>query len=220
MDVKIEESWKKQLSEEFNKDYFVKLTEFVRNEYRTKQIFPPAKLIFNAFDHTPFDKVKVIILGQDPYHNDGQAHGLSFSVPDGIPIPPSLVNIFKEINKDLGIEISRSGNLTRWANQGVLLLNATLTVQAHMAGSHQKKGWESFTDAAIHKLAEQKENLVFILWGAYAQKKAAFIDSSKHLVLRSVHPSPLSAHNGFFGNNHFSETNKYLISKGIEPILW
>lgn len=220
MDVKIEESWKKQLSEEFNKDYFVKLTEFVRNEYRTKQIFPPAKLIFNAFDHTPFDKVKVIILGQDPYHNDGQAHGLSFSVPDGIPIPPSLVNIFKEINKDLGIEISRSGNLTRWANQGVLLLNATLTVQAHMAGSHQKKGWESFTDAAIHKLAEQKENLVFILWGAYAQKKAAFIDPSKHLVLRSVHPSPLSAHNGFFGNNHFSETNKYLISKGIEPILW
>lgn len=220
MDVKIEESWKKQLSEEFNKDYFVKLTEFVRNEYRTKQIFPPAKLIFNAFDHTPFDKVKVIILGQDPYHNNGQAHGLSFSVPDGIPIPPSLVNIFKEINKDLGIEISRSGNLTRWANQGVLLLNATLTVQAHMAGSHQKKGWESFTDAAIHKLAEQKENLVFILWGAYAQKKAAFIDPSKHLVLRSVHPSPLSAHNGFFGNNHFSETNKYLISKGIEPILW
>ena len=220
MDVKIEESWKKQLSEEFNKDYFVKLTEFVRNEYKTKQIFPPAKLIFNAFDHTPFDKVKVIILGQDPYHNDSQAHGLSFSVPDGIPIPPSLVNIFKEINKDLGIEISRSGNLTRWANQGVLLLNATLTVQAHMAGSHQKKGWESFTDAAIHKLAEQKENLVFILWGAYAQKKAAFIDPSKHLVLRSVHPSPLSAHNGFFGNNHFSETNKYLISKGIEPILW
>ena len=220
MDVKIEESWKKQLSEEFNKDYFVKLTEFVRNEYKTKQIFPPAKLIFNAFDHTPFDKVKVIILGQDPYHNDGQAHGLSFSVPDGIPIPPSLVNIYKEINKDLGIEISRSGNLTRWANQGVLLLNATLTVQAHMAGSHQKKGWESFTDAAIHKLAEQKENLVFILWGAYAQKKAAFIDPSKHLVLKSVHPSPLSAHNGFFGNNHFSETNKYLISKGIEPILW
>lgn len=220
MDVKIEDSWKKQLSEEFNKDYFVKLTEFVRNEYKTKQIFPPAKLIFNAFDHTPFDKVKVIILGQDPYHNDGQAHGLSFSVPDGIPIPPSLVNIFKEINKDLGIEISRSGNLTRWANQGVLLLNATLTVQAHMAGSHQKKGWESFTDAAIHKLAEQRENLVFILWGAYAQKKAAFIDPSKHLVLKSVHPSPLSAHNGFFGNNHFSETNKYLISKGIEPILW
>lgn len=220
MDVKIEESWKEQLIDEFDKDYFVKLTDFVRNEYRTKQIFPPAKLIFNAFEHTPFDKVKVVILGQDPYHNDGQAHGLSFSVPDGMPAPPSLVNIFKEINRDTGIPVPRSGNLTRWANQGVLLLNATLTVQAHMAGSHQKKGWEAFTDAAIHKLAEGRENIVFILWGAYAQKKAAFIDANKHLVLRSVHPSPLSAHNGFFGNNHFSEANKYLKSKGIEPIEW
>ncbi|EGJ99812.1 uracil-DNA glycosylase [Dysgonomonas gadei] len=220
MDVKIEESWKEQLIDEFDKDYFVKLTDFVRNEYRTKQIFPPAKLIFNAFEHTPFDKVKVVILGQDPYHNDGQAHGLSFSVPDGMPAPPSLVNIFKEINRDMGIPVPRSGNLTRWANQGVLLLNATLTVQAHMAGSHQKKGWEAFTDAAIHKLAEGRENIVFILWGAYAQKKAAFIDANKHLVLKSVHPSPLSAHNGFFGNNHFSEANKYLKSKGIEPIEW
>lgn len=220
MDVKIDESWKEQLKDEFGKDYFVRLTEFVRNEYRTKQIFPPAKLIFNAFDHTPFDKVKVVILGQDPYHNDGQAHGLSFSVPDGIAAPPSLVNIFKEINRDLGIPIPRSGNLTRWANQGVLLLNATLTVQAHMAGSHQRKGWEEFTDAAIHKLAESRENLVFILWGSYAQKKASFIDTSRHLVLRSVHPSPLSAHNGFFGNNHFSQTNKYLESKGIAPIEW
>lgn len=220
MDVKIEESWKEQLIDEFDKDYFVKLTDFVRNEYRTKQIFPPAKLIFNAFEHTPFDKVKVVILGQDPYHNDGQAHGLSFSVPDGMPAPPSLVNIFKEINRDMGIPVPKSGNLTRWANQGVLLLNATLTVQAHMAGSHQKKGWEAFTDAAIHKLAEGRENIVFILWGAYAQKKAAFIDANKHLVLRSVHPSPLSAHNGFFGNNHFSEANKYLKSKGIEPIEW
>ncbi|MBF0650262.1 uracil-DNA glycosylase [Dysgonomonas sp. GY75] len=220
MDVKIEESWKEQLIDEFDKGYFVKLTDFVRNEYRTKQIFPPAKLIFNAFEHTPFDKVKVVILGQDPYHNDGQAHGLSFSVPDGMPAPPSLVNIFKEINRDMGIPVPRSGNLTRWANQGVLLLNATLTVQAHMAGSHQKKGWEAFTDAAIHKLAEGRENIVFILWGAYAQKKAAFIDANKHLVLRSVHPSPLSAHNGFFGNNHFSEANKYLKSKGIEPIEW
>lgn len=220
MDVKIEESWKEQLIDEFDKDYFVELTDFVRNEYRTKQIFPPAKLIFNAFEHTPFDKVKVVILGQDPYHNDGQAHGLSFSVPDGMPAPPSLVNIFKEINRDMGIPVPRSGNLTRWANQGVLLLNATLTVQAHMAGSHQKKGWEAFTDAAIHKLAEGRENIVFILWGAYAQKKAAFIDANKHLVLRSVHPSPLSAHNGFFGNNHFSEANKYLKSKGIEPIEW
>lgn len=220
MDVKIEESWKEQLKDEFDKDYFVKLTGFVREEYRTKQIFPPAKLIFNAFEHTPFDKVKVVILGQDPYYNDGQAHGLSFSVPDGMPAPPSLVNIFKEINRDMGIPVPKSGNLTRWANQGVLLLNATLTVQAHMAGSHQKKGWEAFTDAAIHKLAEGRENIVFILWGAYAQKKAAFIDTNKHLVLRSVHPSPLSAHNGFFGNNHFSGANKYLVSKGIEPIEW
>ena len=220
MDVKIEQSWKDQLKDEFEKDYFVKLTDFVRVEYKTKQIFPPAKLIFNAFEHTPFDKVKVVILGQDPYHNDGQAHGLSFSVPDGIPAPPSLVNIFKEINRDLGIPVPRSGNLTRWANQGVLLLNATLTVQAHMAGSHQKKGWEAFTDAAIHQLAEKRENLVFILWGAYAQKKASFIDPNKHLVLRSVHPSPLSAYNGFFGNSHFSTANKYLQSKGIVPIEW
>ncbi|GAB6008249.1 uracil-DNA glycosylase [Dysgonomonas reticulitermitis] len=220
MDVKIEESWKEQLKDEFEKDYFVKLTGFVRNEYHTKQIFPPAKFIFNAFDHTPFDKVKVVILGQDPYHNDGQAHGLSFSVPDGIQTPPSLVNIFKEINQDLGAPIPRSGNLTRWANQGVMLLNATLTVQAHTAGSHQRKGWEEFTDAAIHKLAEERENIVFILWGSYAQKKAAFIDGNRHLVLRSVHPSPLSAHNGFFGNNHFSTANKYLASKGIAPIEW
>lgn len=220
MDVKIEESWKEQLKDEFEKDYFVKLTDFVRNEYRTKQIFPPAKFIFNAFDHTPFDKVKVVILGQDPYHNDGQAHGLSFSVPDGIQPPPSLVNIFKEINQDLGAPIPRSGNLTRWANQGVMLLNATLTVQAHTAGSHQRKGWEAFTDAAIHKLAEGRENIVFILWGAYAQKKAAFIDGNRHLVLKSVHPSPLSAHNGFFGNHHFSTANKYLASKGIAPIEW
>ncbi|MDU1889778.1 MAG: uracil-DNA glycosylase [Dysgonomonas sp.] len=220
MDVKIEESWKQQLNEEFEKDYFVKLTEFVRDEYRTKQIFPPAKLIFNAFEHTPFDKVKVVILGQDPYHGDGQAHGLSFSVVEGIRQPPSLVNIFKEINRDLGIPVPKSGDLTRWANQGVLLLNATLTVQAHMAGSHQKKGWEQFTDAAIAKLAQERENVVFILWGAYAQKKAALIDANKHCILKSVHPSPLSAHNGFFGNNHFSETNKYLESKGITPIQW
>lgn len=220
MDVKIDVSWKEQLKDEFEKDYFIHLTDFVRNEYKTKKIFPPARFIFNAFDHTPFEGVKVVILGQDPYHNDGQAHGLSFSVPDGIPAPPSLVNIFKEINRDLGIPVPKSGNLTRWANQGVLLLNATLTVEAHKAGSHQRKGWETFTDAAIHKLAENRENLVFILWGAYAQKKAAFIDTNRHLVLKSVHPSPLSAHNGFFGNNHFSETNKYLISKGIEPINW
>lgn len=220
MDVKIEESWKEQLKDEFEKDYFIKLTDFIRNEYRTRQIFPPAKLIFNAFEHTPFNQVKVVILGQDPYHNDGQAHGLSFSVPDGIRQPPSLVNIFKEINRNLSIPVPQSGNLTRWANQGVLLLNATLTVQAHMAGSHQKKGWESFTDAAIHKLAEKRENIVFILWGAYAQKKASFIDPNKHLILKSVHPSPLSAHNGFFGNDHFSKTNDFLIQKGIKPIEW
>lgn len=220
MDVRIHESWKERLNSEFDKDYFIKLTQFVRDEYRTKQIFPPAKLIFNAFDHTPFDKVKVVILGQDPYHNDGQAHGLSFSVPDGIQAPPSLVNIFKEINRDLGIQIPRSGNLTRWANQGVLLLNATLTVQAHIAGSHQNKGWETFTDAAINKLAEERENIVFLLWGSYAQKKASFIDPHKHLILQSPHPSPLSAHRGFLGNNHFSETNKYLQSKNIEPIEW
>lgn len=220
MDVKIDQSWKDQLNDEFGKDYFARLTDFVRKEYSTRQIFPPAKYIFNAFDHTPFDKVKVVILGQDPYHNDGQAHGLSFSVPDGIQTPPSLVNIFKEINRDLGIPIPRSGNLTRWANQGVLLLNATLTVQAHSAGSHQNKGWETFTDAAIRKLAEQRENLVFLLWGSYAQKKAAFIDANKHLVLQSPHPSPLSAHRGFLGNNHFSLVNKYLNSKDISPIEW
>lgn len=220
MDVKIEESWKKQLQSEFEKDYFVNLTNFIRNEYQIKQIFPPAKLIFNAFEHTPFDKVKVVILGQDPYHNDGQAHGLSFSVNDGIQFPPSLINIFKEINTDLGIPIPKSGNLTRWADQGVLLLNATLTVQAHQAGSHQNKGWENFTDAAIKKLADERENIVFLLWGSYAQKKAAFIDSNKHLILKSVHPSPLSAHRGFFGNKQFSQINDYLISKGLTPIQW
>ncbi len=220
MDVKIEESWKKQLQSEFEKDYFVNLTNFIRNEYQTKQIFPPAKLIFNAFEHTPFDKVKVVILGQDPYHNDGQAHGLSFSVNDGIQFPPSLINIFKEINTDLGIPIPKSGNLTRWADQGVLLLNATLTVQAHQAGSHQNKGWENFTDAAIKKLADERENIVFLLWGSYAQKKAAFIDNNKHLILKSVHPSPLSAHRGFFGNKQFSQINDYLISKGLTPIQW
>lgn len=220
MDVKIEESWKKQLQNEFEKDYFINLTNFIRNEYQTKQISPPAKLIFNAFEHTPFDKVKVVILGQDPYHNDGQAHGLSFSVNDGIQFPPSLINIFKEINSDLGIPIPKSGNLTRWADQGVLLLNATLTVQAHQAGSHQNKGWENFTDAAIKKLADERENIVFLLWGSYAQKKAAFIDSNKHLILKSVHPSPLSAHRGFFGNKQFSQINDYLISKGLTPIQW
>ncbi|NLI71753.1 MAG: uracil-DNA glycosylase [Bacteroidales bacterium] len=220
MDVRIEESWKKRLQTEFDKPYFKELTDFVRNEYRTKRIFPPAKLIFNAFDSCPFDDVKVVILGQDPYHGMGQAHGLCFSVNDGVEIPPSLVNIFKEINRSLGKPIPTSGNLTRWAEQGVLLLNATLTVRAHQAGSHQGKGWETFTDAAIKILAEEKVNLVFILWGNYAQRKGAFIDSSKHLVLKSVHPSPLSAFRGFIGNNHFVLANEYLRSHGIKEIDW
>lgn len=220
MNVKIEPSWHKQLEEEFNQEYFTKLTDFVRNEYQTKKIFPPAKLIFNAFEHTPFDRVKVVILGQDPYHNDGQAHGLSFSVNEGVKFPPSLINIFKEINDDLAVPVPASGDLTRWADQGVLLLNATLTVQAHLAASHQNKGWETFTDAAIRKLADERSNIVFLLWGSYAQKKASFINPEKHLVLTSVHPSPLSAHRGFFGNKHFSKTNEYLVSTGQSPIQW
>ena len=220
MDVKIESSWKQVLQPEFDKDYFVKLTEFVRNEYKTRLTFPPASLIFNAFDQCPFDQVKVVIIGQDPYHGDGQAHGLCFSVNDGVAFPPSLLNIFKEIERDLGKSMPTSGNLIRWAQQGVLLLNATLTVQAHMAGSHQNRGWEAFTDAAIRKLATEKEHLVFMLWGSYAQKKGDFIDSNRHLVLKSVHPSPLSAYRGFIGNNHFSLANKYLQEKGQTPINW
>lgn len=218
MDVKIEESWKIRLQTEFEKPYFKTLTDFVRNEYQQTTIFPPGKFIFNAFNLCPFDQVKVVIIGQDPYHGPGQAHGLCFSVNDGIPFPPSLVNIFKEIKSDLGKEIPISGNLTRWAEQGVLLLNATLTVRAHQAGSHQRKGWEEFTDAAIRLLAEEREHLVFILWGAYAQKKGAFIDRNKHLVLTSAHPSPLSAYQGFFGNKHFSQANAYLASHGIQTI--
>jgi len=220
MDVKIELSWKSAFQSEFDKDYFVKLTDFVRNEYKTKLTFPPSALIFNAFDQCPFDKVKVVIIGQDPYHGDGQAHGLCFSVADGVAFPPSLLNIFKEIERDLGIAKPTSGNLIRWAQQGVLLLNATLTVQAHAAGSHQGHGWETFTDAAIHKLATEKKGLVFMLWGSYAQKKGDFIDTNKHLVLKSVHPSPLSAYRGFIGNNHFSLANKYMKEKGLEEIQW
>ena len=220
MDVKIESSWKQVLQPEFDKDYFVKLTEFVRNEYKTRLTFPPASLIFNAFDQCPFDQVKVVIIGQDPYHGDGQAHGLCFSVNDGVAFPPSLLNIFKEIERDLGKSMPASGNLIRWAQQGVLLLNATLTVQAHMAGSHQNRGWEAFTDAAIRKLATEKEHLVFMLWGSYAQKKGDFIDSNRHLVLKSVHPSPLSAYRGFIGNNHFSLANKYLQENGQTPVNW
>ena len=220
MNVQIEESWKQHLAPEFEKDYFFRLTEFVRSEYQTATIYPPGRFIFNAFNLCPFDKVKVVIIGQDPYHGPGQAHGLCFSVNDGVPFPPSLQNIFKEIQSDLGAPIPTSGNLTRWANQGVLLLNATLTVRAHQAGSHQRRGWEEFTDAAIRILAEQRENIVFILWGSYAQKKGAFIDRNKHLVLASAHPSPLSAYNGFFGNKHFSRTNEYLQAHGQTPIEW
>lgn len=220
MNVQIEESWKKHLAPEFEKDYFVRLTNFVRQEYQTTTVYPPGRLIFNAFNLCPFDQVKVVIIGQDPYHGPGQAHGLCFSVNDGVPFPPSLQNIFKEIQSDLGTPIPTTGNLTRWANQGVLMLNATLTVRAHQAASHQRQGWEEFTDAAIRILAEERENLVFILWGAYAQKKGAFIDRNKHLVLASAHPSPLSAYNGFFGNKHFSRANEYLIAHGQQPIQW
>lgn len=220
MEVRIEESWKQRLAAEFEKDYFVRLTEFIRSEYSRTTIYPPAKLIFNAFDSCPFEQVKVVIIGQDPYHGPGQAHGLCFSVCEGIPNPPSLQNIFKEIQSDLGTPLPPNGDLTRWANQGVLLLNATLTVQAHQAGSHQRRGWEEFTDAAIRCLNEERENLVFILWGAYAQKKGAFIDRNKHLVLTSAHPSPLSAYNGFFGNKHFSRANEYLMAHGQMPIEW
>ncbi|HPE77250.1 MAG TPA: uracil-DNA glycosylase [Draconibacterium sp.] len=220
MDVKIEESWKALLSDEFEKDYFSALTNFVRNEYKTYKVYPPAKLIFNAFDQCPFDAVKVVILGQDPYHGPGQAHGLCFSVNDGIDFPPSLRNIFKELKNDLGKEIPLTGNLTNWAKQGVLLLNATLTVRANLAGSHQNKGWEQFTDTVINKINENKNHVVFILWGNYAISKSKFIDQSKHLVLSSVHPSPLSASRGFFGNHHFSKANEFLEMHNLEPIQW
>lgn len=220
MNVKIEESWKKHIGAEFDKSYFVQLTNFVRNEYQTHTIYPPGKLIFNAFNLCPFDKVKVVIIGQDPYHEPGQAQGLCFSVNKGIPFPPSLVNIFKEIQNDLGKEMPHDGDLTRWTKQGVLLLNATLTVRAHQAGSHQNKGWEEFTDAAIKALNEEREHLVFILWGGYARRKGGIIDRSKHLVLESAHPSPLSAYHGFFGNKHFSRTNEYLVEHGKTPIDW
>ena len=220
LDVKIEQSWKALLQEEFDKPYFAELTEFVRAEYKSYRIYPPGSQIFNAFNLCPFDKVKVVIIGQDPYHGPGQAHGLCFSVNDGVPFPPSLRNIFKEINADTGAPIPQSGNLTRWATQGVLLLNATLTVREHSAGSHQRRGWETFTDSVIRIISEQKSKVVFILWGAYAQSKALLIDSSRHLVLRSVHPSPLSAHAGFFGNHHFSLANDYLVRNGLTSIDW
>ncbi len=228
MEVRIEESWKRVLEDEFNEDYFSRLVEFVKKEYQESTVYPPARFIFRAFDLTPFDKVKVVILGQDPYHGPGQANGLCFAVDKGISLPPSLQNIYKEMENDLGQKSQNlEGNLENWAKQGVLLLNATLTVRAHQAGSHQKKGWENFTDRVIKVLSDKKEGLVFILWGNYAQKKAlrqnqneSLIDESKHLVIKSAHPSPLSAHNGFFGSKPFSQTNAYLIFSGKEPINW
>jgi uracil-DNA glycosylase len=220
MEVRIEESWKPVLADEFEKDYFARLTDFVRNEYKTHKIYPPAKLIFNAFDQCPFNQLKVVILGQDPYHGPGQAHGLCFSVNYGVDFPPSLRNIFKELKNDVGKEIPLTGNLKGLANQGVLLLNATLTVRANQAGSHQNKGWEQFTDAVINKINEQKQHVVFILWGNYAISKVKFIDQNKHLVLSSVHPSPLSASRGFFGNHHFSRTNDFLVKNSLKPVQW
>lgn len=220
MNVKIESSWKNKLSSEWDKDYFVRLTDFVRQEYKTKQVFPPASKIFAAFDACPFDNVKVVILGQDPYHDVGQANGLCFSVNDGIQMPPSLVNIFKEIHDDIGTPIPTNGDLSRWAQQGVLLLNATLTVEAHRAASHQGRGWEEFTDEVILRIAQDCSGIVFMLWGAYAIKKGAFIDRTRHLVLTSPHPSPLSAYRGFFGNKHFSKANQYLQQQGKSPIIW
>ncbi len=220
MDVRIEKSWGERLAGEFEKDYFRELVGFVKREYSLGTVYPPGECIFNAFEHCPFDKVKVVILGQDPYHEPGQAHGLCFSVQDGTPYPPSLVNIFKEIESDLGKPMPRSGNLLRWADQGVLLLNATLTVRAHQAGSHQRRGWETFTDAVIRTLATERSHVVYLLWGSYAQRKGAVIDATRNLVLRSPHPSPLSAYRGFFGNKHFSKANEYLVATGQKPIDW
>ncbi|MCX7638208.1 MAG: uracil-DNA glycosylase [Cyclobacteriaceae bacterium] len=220
MEVKIEESWKKRLTEEFEKPYFRQLAEFVKSEYQTGVVYPPGKQIFRAFEACPFDFVKVVILGQDPYPGARQANGLCFSVNDDIPLPRSLVNIFKEIQNDLGKPMPRTGNLERWARQGVLLLNATLTVRASSPGSHQGRGWEEFTDAVIRKISDEKNNVVFMLWGAYAQKKGQVIDRQRHLVLQAAHPSPYSASNGFFGCRHFSKANEYLKSKGLGEIDW
>ncbi len=219
-DVKIAPSWKERLKSEFDKPYFNQLIDFVKQEYQSQTVFPPGKEIFHAFDCADFDTVKVVILGQDPYHGPGQANGLCFSVREGVVLPPSLKNIFKEIQSDLGKPFPKSGDLQRWADQGVLLLNATLTVRASSPGSHQNKGWEQFTDAVIKEISDKKNNVVFLLWGAYAQKKGEIIDRSRHLVLMSAHPSPFSADRGFFGNKHFSKTNDYLKSKGLKEIEW
>jgi uracil-DNA glycosylase len=216
----IEEGWKEVLMEEFHSPYFSDLKQFLLEEKRVYTIYPPGNLIFNAFKHTPFDRVKVVILGQDPYHGKGQAHGLCFSVPHGIPQPPSLVNIFKELHSDLGVPVPVHGNLEPWADQGVLLINATLTVRAGQAGSHQKRGWETFTNRVIERVSELKTGVVFLLWGRYAQAKQSLVDGSKHLVLKAAHPSPLSAYNGFFGCRPFSRTNAYLKQQGKEEIDW
>lgn len=220
MNITIEESWRDCLNDEFLKPYFINLVEFVKSEYTNYKVYPTGSQIFSAFDHCTFEKTKVVIIGQDPYHGDGQANGLCFSVADGIRKPPSLVNIFKEIATDIGNEIPASGNLERWADQGVLMLNATLTVRASAPGSHQKKGWEEFTDAVIQNLSDQREKLVFLLWGAYAQKKGAIIDREKHFVLESAHPSPFAAYRGFFGSKPFSKCNTYLEQQGLEKINW
>jgi uracil-DNA glycosylase len=218
--IRIEESWKKHLASEFEKSYFAELREFVRSEFASCAVYPPAAQIFRAFDECPFDRVKVVILGQDPYHGPGQANGLCFAVGANVPPPPSLQNIFKEIEADLGHPVSRDPDLSRWAEQGVLLLNATLTVRASQAGSHQNKGWEQFTDAAVHALSRERDGVVFMLWGSYARRKGAGIDRKKHLVLECAHPSPLSAHNGFFGCRHFSKANGYLVARGATPVEW
>lgn len=220
MDVRIDESWRKVLQPEFDKPYFELLADFVRHEYGTKQCFPPASMLFRAFDLCPFDKVRVVLIGQDPYHDVGQAHGLCFSVPEGVRIPPSLENIYKELNRDIGKPIPTSGNLLHWANQGVLLLNAILSVEAHHPGSHQNKGWEELTDAAIQALNTHREHVVYMLWGAYAQRKGQYIDRRRNLVLTTVHPSPLSAYRGFIGCGHFSQANRYLVANGMKPIDW
>ena len=220
MNVRIDESWRAVLQPEFDKPYFEILTSFVRHAYSTTTCYPPARLIFHAFDACPFDKVRVVILGQDPYHEPGQAEGWAFSVPDGVRTPPSLENIYKELNRDLGLPVPTSGHLERWVDQGVLLLNATLTVEAHRAGSHQNKGWEELTDAAIMALNQQREHLVFMLWGSYAQRKGQFINRRRHLVLEAPHPSPLSAYRGFIGCGHFSAANAYLQQHGLPPVQW
>jgi len=223
MDVKIEQSWKRELADEFASDYFARLAAFVRDAYSKGVVYPPGKYIFEAFNRTPFDKVRVVVIGQDPYHNPGQAHGLCFSVPNGVELPPSLVNIYKELEMEFGGDFrSRGGDLSKWADQGVLLLNATLTVSggANMAGSHQGRGWERFTDAVVRRLASGRERLVYMLWGGYAQRKASFVDRSRNLVLECAHPSPLSAHRGFFGCGHFRKANEYLAANGLGRIDW